>query len=80
MYGRLCHIFSSMQLPNTYLSLRHDVEVVAVKREGHIPEDRAPVLDNRDRFILNTTVRRPINTNLTKNRTQTGQILLFIPQ
>lgn len=55
-----------MRLSDTYLSLRHDVDVVAVEREGHVSEDGAAVLDNRDGFILNAAVRGPINTNLTK--------------
>lgn len=53
-----------MCLSNTYLSLRHDIEVAAVMGEGHISQDRAAVLDDRYCLILDTTVRRPVNTNL----------------
>lgn len=58
------HRFACMGLSNTYLSLRHDIEVVAVKGERHISQDRAAVLDDRYRLILDTTVRRPVDTNL----------------
>lgn len=51
---------------NTYLSLRHDVEVVPVEGEGHISEDGAAVLDNRYCLVLDTTVRRPVDANLRK--------------
>ncbi len=55
-----------MYFSNTYLSLRHDVEVVAIKGEGHISQDRAAILDDRYCLILDTTVRRSVNTNLRK--------------
>lgn len=55
-----------MCFSNTYLSLRHDVEVVAIKGEGHISQDRAAILDDRYCLILDTTVRRSVNTNLRK--------------
>lgn len=56
-----------MRLSNTYLSLRHDVEVVAVEREGHISQDRAAVLDDRYRLVLDTAVRRSVDANLREN-------------
>ena len=49
---------------NTYLSLRHDVEVVAVGGEGHVSQDGAAVLDDRYRLVLDAAVRRPVNANL----------------
>lgn len=52
----------------TYLSLGHDVKVVAVEGEGHISEDRASVFYYRDRLILDAAVRRPIDANLRKEK------------
>lgn len=63
----------------THLSLRHDVEVVTIQGESHISQDRAAVLDDRYRLVLDAAMRRPVNTNLRNTDTQTGQWLLFIP-
>lgn len=65
-----------MRLPDTYLSLRHDVEVVAVQGEGHVSQDGAPILDDGYRLILDAAVRRPVDTNLKKN-TNRSQIAIY---
>lgn len=63
-----------MRVPlNTYLSLGHDVEVVAVEGEGHVSQDRAPVLDDGYCLILDATVRRPVHTDLKKQKKDKGQ-------
>lgn len=72
--------FSTVHLSSTYLSLRHDVEVAAVVREGHVSEDGAAVLDHRYCLVLDTAVRRSINANLRKTEHKTGQGLLFISE
>lgn len=63
---------------NTYLSLRHDVEVVAVGGEGHVSQDGAAVLDDRYRLILDAAVRRPVDANLRNTEHRSGQRRLFI--
>lgn len=67
-----------MSLSSTHLSLRHDVEVVAVEGESHISQDGAAVLDDRYSLVLDTTVRRPVNADLRK-KGEEGPLLLFIP-
>lgn len=64
--------FACGLLLDTYLSLRHDVEEVAVEGEGHVSQDRAPVLDDGYRLILDAAVWRPVDADLKKHRTQTG--------
>lgn len=52
----------------TYLSLRHDVQVALINGEGHVPEDRAPVFENRDHLILDPTMGGTIGSNLQKKQ------------
>lgn len=58
---------------STYLSLRHDIQVELIDREGHVPEDGAPIFENRDHLILDPTMGGTIRSNL-----QEKQIALSI--
>lgn len=55
---------TSSVFSDTYLSLGHDVEVVAVEGEGHVSQDGAAVLDDRHRLVLDAAVRRPVDADL----------------
>lgn len=64
-------------LSSTYLSLRHDVEVVAVVGEGHISQDGAAVLDDRYGLVLDAAVRRPVDTNLRNTEHKQVSVIYF---
>lgn len=58
------------------LCLRHDVEVVVVRREGHVSED-GPIVDRLHRLVLQST-RGAVYPDLEKHRSTTRIALIHL--
>ena len=52
----------------TYLSLRHDIEVVAVQGEGHVSQDGAAIFDDGYGLVLDSTVGGAVHPDLSTHR------------
>lgn len=57
-----------VSVSHTDLSLRHDIDIVIVQREGHVSENGAPVLIDRHCLVLHTAIRRSIHTDLKQDK------------
>lgn len=68
------HFCYSREWEIPHLIVRHDVERVAVQREGHVSEDRTTFCHHGQGLILPPALRRPIHSDLEDRETDIGLV------